>query len=87
MKFLQISFDFLLISINTGRPVDARPSYDRPVDARPSYDRPVDGRPPYDRPTFEERPFGNRRPISPGPDGPIYDSFGGIGPIKPLGSR
>ncbi|XP_018563017.1 uncharacterized protein LOC108904824 isoform X3 [Anoplophora glabripennis] len=49
-------------------------------DRRPS-GRPVDNRPPYERPT------GVRRPISPGPDGPIYDSFGGIGPNRPFSSR
>ncbi|KAJ8925699.1 hypothetical protein NQ315_009546 [Exocentrus adspersus] len=49
-------------------------------DRRPG-GRPVDDRPPY------ERPSGVRRPISPGPDGPIYDSFGGIGPSRPFSSR
>ncbi|EFA06632.2 uncharacterized protein nompA isoform X2 [Tribolium castaneum] len=59
---------------------DRRPG--RPVDGgRPIYEP----RPPYDGRPYEERP--NRRPISPGPDGPIYDTFGGIGPNRPYSSR
>lgn len=52
----------------------ARPG--RPVDGKP-----LDGRPYYD----DNKP--SRRPISPGPDGPIYDTFGGIGQNRPYVSR
>lgn len=51
---------------------------DKPYD-RPQYERPALDRPPHDRPI--------KRPISPGPDGPIYDNFGGIGPNRPYVSR
>ncbi|XP_060519493.1 uncharacterized protein LOC132697826 isoform X2 [Cylas formicarius] len=65
---------------------DRRP-LGRPLDLRPGYDRPVDGRPPPERPLFEDRPYGHPRPVSPGPDGPIYDSFGGVGPNRPYNTR
>ncbi|KAJ8980671.1 hypothetical protein NQ317_013283 [Molorchus minor] len=45
--------------------------------------RPVDPRPPYDRPPYD-RPSGVKRPISPGPDGPIYENNGP--PNRPSGS-
>ncbi|XP_066249102.1 uncharacterized protein nompA [Euwallacea similis] len=38
--------------------------------------RPIEGGRPY---AFEERPYSNRRPYSPGPDGPIYENYGGGG--------
>ncbi|XP_030766535.1 uncharacterized protein LOC115890446 [Sitophilus oryzae] len=61
-------------------------------DRRP-YGRPVETRPPlapssigYDaRPPLG--PYTNRRPLSPGPDGPIYDGLGPVGPGRPYASR
>lgn len=55
---------------------DRRPG-GRPHDERPPPVEPA--RPPYDP--------GYRRPVSPGPDGPIYDSFGGVGPGRPYSTR
>ncbi|KAH1006791.1 hypothetical protein HUJ05_007494 [Dendroctonus ponderosae] len=59
---------------------DRRP-LGRPVDSRPPYERP-------ERPGFEDRPYApNRRPYSPGPDGPIYDSFNSVTPVRPFNTR
>ncbi|XP_025832148.1 uncharacterized protein LOC108738303 [Agrilus planipennis] len=64
-----------------------RPYYDRrPYNNRYPYDdrRPYDTRRPYDgRRPFADRP--SYRPLSPGPDGPIYDVPEGGTPIRPPG--
>nr|CAI5863577.1 unnamed protein product [Callosobruchus analis] len=53
-------------------------------DRRPA-GRPVD-RPPFERPPYDRPHAPNRRPISPGPDGPIYENYGGGGaPVGPVG--
>lgn len=59
-------------------------------DRRPS-GRPVDPVRPYDtgRPYDSGRPYtgDRRRPISPGPDGPIYDNYGSNGGLGSVGNR